>query len=136
MAFFNVRVFDLNAKRYSAQSLQRCYINNEKKKKHQYNMRVLQVENGSFTPLVFSINGGMGREASKCYSRIAEMLSEKRHEPYSLNISWIRRKLSFSSMRSIITYITGSRTFKANEKNKVHQKLQVIAKRDVSSKSK
>ena len=40
-------------------------------------MRVLQVENGSFTPLVFSINGGMGREASKCYSRIAELLSEK-----------------------------------------------------------
>ena len=66
MAFFDVRVFDPNAKRYSTQILQRCYINNEKENKRQYNMRVLKVENGSFTPLVFSINEGMGREASKC----------------------------------------------------------------------
>ena len=115
MAFFDVRVLDPNAKRYSAQNLRRCYINNEKEKKRQYNMRVLQVENGSATPLVFSINGGMGREASKHYSRIAEMLSEKRDEPYSLTMSWIRRKLSFSLMRLIITCIRGSRTFKSNE---------------------
>ena len=32
MAFFNVRFFDPNSKRYSAQNLQRCYINNEKKR--------------------------------------------------------------------------------------------------------
>ena len=118
MAFFEVRVFDPYAKRYSAQSLQRCYINNEKEKKRQYNMRALQVENGSFTPLVFSINGGMGREASKCYSRVTEMLSEKRDKPYSLTMSWIRRKLSFSLMRSIITCIRGRRTFKSNEEKK------------------
>ena len=40
-------------------------------------MRVLQVENGSFTPLVYSINGRMVREASKSYSQIDEMLFEK-----------------------------------------------------------
>ena len=94
MAFFDVRIFDPNATGYNAQSLKRCYINNDKEKKRQYNMRVLQVENGSFTPLVFSINGGMSREASKRYSRIAEILSEKGDEPYSLIMSWIRRKLS------------------------------------------
>ena len=76
MAFFGVMVFDSNTKRYSAQSLQRCYINNKKEKKYQYN-RVLQVENGSFTPLVYSINGRMVREASKSYSQIDEMLFEK-----------------------------------------------------------
>ena len=77
MAFFGVMVFDSNTKRYSAQSLQRCYINNKKEKKYQYNVRVLQVENGSFTPLVYSINGRMVREASKSYSQIDEMLFEK-----------------------------------------------------------
>ena len=56
------------------QSLQRCYIKNEKEKKRQYNMRVLQVENGSFTSLAFNINGEMRRKASKCCSRIAAML--------------------------------------------------------------
>ena len=39
MVFFDVMVFDPNAKRYSAQSLQICYINNEKEKKPQYNMK-------------------------------------------------------------------------------------------------
>ena len=58
---FQLRVFDPNAKRYSAQSLQRCYINNGKEVKRQYNMRALQVENGSFILLVFSINEGMRR---------------------------------------------------------------------------
>ena len=71
IAFFDVRIFDPNAKRDSAKSLQRFYINNKKQKKRQFNMRALQVENGSFIPLVFSINGELGRDASKCYSRIA-----------------------------------------------------------------
>ena len=44
-------------------------------------MRVLEVENGSFTPLLFSINGGMGSKASKCYLQIAEILPKKRDEP-------------------------------------------------------
>ena len=86
-------------------------------------MRVLQVENRSFTPLVFSINGAMGREALKCYSRIAEMLPEKRNEPYSLAMSWILRKLLFSLMRSIITCIRGSKTFKSNEEKQCISKI-------------
>ena len=77
VAFFDVRVFDPNAKRYSSQSLQRCYVDNKQEKKSQYKMRVLQVENGSFTPFPFSINGGMGRGGLKFYSRITEMLPQK-----------------------------------------------------------
>ena len=78
-------------------------------------MRVLQVENGSFTPLVFSINVGMTKEASECNSRIAEMLSKKHDKHYSITMSSIRRKLSFFLMRLIITFIRGSRTFKWDE---------------------
>ena len=63
-------------------------------------MRVLQVENGSFTPSVFSINERMGREAPKCYSQIADMLYEKRDKTYSITMPWIRRKLLFSLIRS------------------------------------
>ena len=56
----------------------------------------------------------MGKEAKKCYSRIAEKIAEKRDEPYSLMISWIRRKISFSMMKSIITCICGSRSIRHN----------------------
>ena len=58
-------------------------------KKRKYTKCILQVENGSFTPLVFSVHGGMGKEANKCYSQIAEKLAEKQDEPYSVMMSWI-----------------------------------------------
>ena len=78
-------------------------------------MKILQVENGSFTPLVFSISWRMGRKASKYYSQIAEILPEKRDETYLIRIPWIRRKLSLSLMRSIIACIKGSKIFKSNK---------------------
>ena len=53
-SFFEIRVFDLNARRYRNQELAKCYETNEKEKKRQYNERVLQIENGIYTPLVFS----------------------------------------------------------------------------------
>lgn len=37
MAFFDIRILDPNSKRYSAQGLQRCYINKRKEKKRQDN---------------------------------------------------------------------------------------------------
>ena len=58
MAFFDVRVFNPFAKSYQNQNLQTAFDNNEKEKKRTYNQRVIQVEHGSFTPLVFSAYGG------------------------------------------------------------------------------
>ena len=92
MAFFDAKVFDPNAKRYESRSLQNCYGTNEVEKKRKYNNRIQQVENVSFTPLVFSINGGIEKEANKCYSWIAKKLAEKRDELYSMVVSWIRKK--------------------------------------------
>ena len=74
--FCDVRVFDLNAQRYRNVELKRCFQKNEEEKKKKYNERVLRVENASFTPLVFSANGGMGKECKKFYSRLAEMIAE------------------------------------------------------------
>ena len=51
--FLDVRVFDLNAQRHKNLELQKCYKRNEDEKKRMYNERILQVENATFTPLVF-----------------------------------------------------------------------------------
>ena len=51
---------------------------NEQEKKRAYNKRILQIDHGTFTLLVFPINGRMGRECQKFYSRLAQMISEKR----------------------------------------------------------
>ena len=62
-AFFDVRVFGPNAKRYLHKALPQCYIQNEKEKKRQYNEIILEIDHDSFTPLVFSIHGGMEENA-------------------------------------------------------------------------
>jgi len=35
----------------------------ERAKKKKYNSKIMENEHGTFTPLIFSTNGGMGREA-------------------------------------------------------------------------
>ena len=69
----------------------------------------MNVEQGCFTPLAFSANGGMGRECKKFYSVLAEMITLKRKQECCITMSWLRRKISFSLMRSILLYIRGSR---------------------------
>ena len=45
------------------QKLENFFSNNEKKKKRSYGQRVIDVDHGLFTPLIFSSYGGYGREA-------------------------------------------------------------------------
>ena len=71
-AFFDIRVFDPNACRYLNKSLQQCHAMNEHEKKRLYNEWMLQVDHGTFTPLVFSIYGSMGRECNMFYSRLSQ----------------------------------------------------------------
>ena len=111
-AFFDIRVFDLSAQRYRNLELAKCYTKNELEKKRQYNERVLEVENGSFTPLVFSSNGGMGRECTTFYTRLSEMYAEKKKQPMHEAIKSIRTKISFSLLRSTIRCLRGSRSRK------------------------
>ena len=56
-------------KKPSLNRVKRSHISNEMEKKRHY--RVLQVEHGSFSPLVFTVNGGMGNECKASYSRLA-----------------------------------------------------------------
>ena len=93
--FFDISVFALNARRKRNQwSWQNAsYETNEKEKKRQYNERVLQVENGTFTPLVFSTNGAMGRECIKFYQRLSELIAEKR----KVNVRHSNQNFVFSS---------------------------------------
>ena len=108
-AFFDVKVFDPNAQRYSGQSLSQCYITNEKDKKRAYNERVREVENGTLTPLVFSCYGGMSSECSHFFKRLCSLLAEKRDENLSLTTSWVRRKISFALLRSCLMCVRGTR---------------------------
>ena len=108
-AFFDVRVFDPSASRYANQTMQQCFAKNEKEKKRNYNDRVINVDNGSFTPLIFSIHGGMGRECNTFYSRLSELIANKKKAPLSIAVSWIRTKICFALLSPSLLCLQGSR---------------------------
>ena len=72
-AFFKVRIFDTNPQRHENKTFKRSYELNEHKKKRDYSSRIPNFEQGSFTPLVFSITGGMGRECSMFIKRLIDV---------------------------------------------------------------
>ena len=108
--FLDIRISDPNANRYLNGTLPRCHEINEKEKKRNYNNRILQIEHGTFTPLLFSIYGSMGKECTKFYSKLAELLSEKSKESKSLTVNWLRTKSYFGLSKSCLLFLRGSRS--------------------------
>ena len=109
-AFMDVRVFNPSAQSNRRGPLASVYRRHELEKKRQYDQRIREVERATFTPLVMSVTGGMGKSATVFYKRLASMISEKRNTPYSQTINWIRCKLSFALLRSSIMSIRGARS--------------------------
>ena len=72
--------------------------------------KVMEIEHGTFTPLVFTTTGGMADECVVYHSRLAELIANKKGESYSSAISWIRAKVSFAIVRSAILCLRGSRS--------------------------
>ena len=58
-AFFDVRVCHPNADSYRDLTPKQIYKKHENEKKRQYAERVMEIEQGTFTPLVFTTIGGM-----------------------------------------------------------------------------
>ena len=106
----HVRVFNSYARSHRGNTLAQCYRRNEQEKKRSYEERIREVEHGSFSLLIFSTSGGMGPIATVVYKRIATLISEKRDQPYSKTLFWVRCKLSFLLLRSAIMCIRGSRS--------------------------
>ena len=104
-AFLDVRVFNPSAQSNRHGSLAVVYRRHELEKKRQYEQRVRDVERASFTPLVMSTMGGMGKAASTFYKRLTSMLSEKRDISYEKTMNWIRCRLSFALLRASIMSI-------------------------------
>ena len=89
-AFFDVRVFYPFAPSYLNSRIQTVYRQHETQKRLHYRRRVMDVERGCFTRLVFTTGGGMAQEATACLKRLASLLSERRNEPYCTVMGWLR----------------------------------------------
>ena len=108
--FTDVRIFHPHAPTNAKMSVKQMYKHHEHLKKRAYNARVLEVEKGTFTPLVFSTTGGMGMEAEIFVKRLAKKMTMKdQSSDYSNNMSFVRRRLRFDLLRTTLIAIRGFR---------------------------
>jgi hypothetical protein len=112
-AFFDIRIFYPHAESYLSRSPAKVYSSLEKQKKRQYADRIIQVERGSFTPLIFSTSGGAGQECQLFIKKLATLVAEKTSVSYSRHLGVLRTRISFALVRSAIMCLRGTRRRRA-----------------------
>ena len=79
------------------------------KRERHYNTRIMEVDQHSLTPIVFTVAGGIESEGRAFYSRPATLLSLKKVIEKSKVMSWIQSKVNFALLRSMLLCFRGSR---------------------------
>ncbi len=85
------------------------YLSHENAKNQAYNSRVIQVEKGTFTPLVFSTSGGMGKEAQQFLKRVAERMVITNGQRYADAMGFIRKRIRFELLKTTVIALRGYR---------------------------
>ena len=127
--FIDVRVFNAHAPSNSTFSTDACYRRHERKKRRNYEQRVIEVEHGTFTPLVHSSSGGWGLSATVAFKRLASLISQKYGQPYNSTLYYIRYRVTFSLIHSAVACLRGPRSSfhgLAREINLIHHPLDLI----------
>ena len=109
-AFFDVRITHVNSASNINKETATIFKQHEMEKKRQYLQRVLDVEHGSFTPLIMGTNGGMGKECDRFIKNLSDKLATKNNDGYSSVVSWVRTRLSFEILKSVILCVRGSKS--------------------------
>ena len=109
MNYFDIRVTNINTNSQIHQPSEKIYQKHEKEKKRKYGSRIMEIEHGTFTPLIYSITGGMGPECSIFHKHLANRIAEKTGNKYEKILTLIRTKLSFLIMKSALLCVRGSR---------------------------
>ncbi len=108
-SFLDIRVAHPNCLSNRDKTLKQLYQQHENEKKNQYNLRVMHVERGNFTPLVFLTTGGMAPECKRFFNRVSNLIAEKKKEDYKAVVSCVRTKLRFAMLKSTLIAIRGFR---------------------------
>ena len=103
---------DLEAQMLNLLIPQQMYRQHENEKKRMYAIRVMKVEEATFTPLVFTATGVMAPECQVYHKRLAELLSVKKGEDDSTTMSWIRTRISFAILQTSLLCLRGSRSMR------------------------
>ena len=107
--FFDVRI--TNCESQCHLTSKKIFTKHEREKKRQYNNKIMNIEHCPFTPLVFSMNGGMAKECLKFHKFVAEKIAKKSGCRYEKVLSIIKCKLSFLILCASLMCVRGSPSF-------------------------
>ena len=97
--FFNICVVDSDARSYVCQSPNVVLSNAEREKKQKYS-DACNTRHVSFTPLSFSVDGLVVKEAKVFLDLLADKLNLKWGKPYSCVVHWLRAIMSLTLLRA------------------------------------
>ena len=113
-AYFDVTITNPLAATAMKSPLASLYDRNKKEKKRMYNHRVMSVEQGTFTPLVFTTTGSAAPECTAFLKKLSIKIAEKRNERLSDVTTWVRCKIRFMCLRAVLMCLRGTRKSKMN----------------------
>ena len=82
---------------------------------------ILNVEDGTFAPLIFSVTGGAGPEARIFLKILCDKIASKTGQEYSNVSNFLKCKISFLLRKLVLLCIRGSRTFKKTDLFENHE---------------
>ena len=107
--YFDVRVFNAYAPS-NCMSTEACYRKHELEKRRKYEQQIIEIEHGTFTPLVFSSSGGWAPATTIAFKRLANLLAEKQGQSNNSAMSWIRCRMLHSLVESAVACIRAPRS--------------------------
>ena len=107
-AVMDVRMTDVDAASYDNMTTEKCLAKHEQAKKKKY-LQACLAQRMHFTPLVFSIDGVMGRETDAFVKILAKHLALKWDRPFSRVIDYLLTRLSIACVRATHRTMRSSR---------------------------
>jgi hypothetical protein len=107
-AIFDVRITDTDQPSNRKIDPSKVLLRHEKEKKNKY-VDLCIARRRTFTPLVFSVDGLQGKEATAASKRLATCLASKWKRSYSEICGFVRSRLSIALVRSSSRCLRGDR---------------------------
>ena len=124
-AFFDVRVFHAGASSYRDKSFSDLCQLHQRAKQLEYEERIINVDHGSFCPLVFATSGATGPLCDRFLKHLAGKIADRDSSEYSCVMAWLRCRISFALLRSAVMCIRGSRSSRRSPVNNANRELSL-----------
>jgi hypothetical protein len=103
-----MRITDTDARSYWKKEFGKVLLQHKKKKKDKYLQTCLEMRN-DFTPMVYLVDGIVGREARNAKKRLATHLASKWNRGYSQMVYYVRVWMLIAVVCANSLLIRGSR---------------------------